>query len=175
MLTTSNMYGNGDQPQHAPEVVFDSKPAKPKVETTGFLAVEQTKSSWVVDIANMHSKFAMNSVVREFDDDKLKAFLEFRIKFLQEELDEMRDAQAAEDVVDALIDLIVVAIGTLNLYEINSDLAWQRVLNANMAKQVGTNRRRNNALGLPDLIKPQGWQVPRHTDNCGLLTKIYKE
>ena len=37
----------------------------------------------------MHTKFGVNPAVRQMDADKLKAFLEFRIRFLQEELDEM--------------------------------------------------------------------------------------
>ena len=63
------------------------------------------RTNWVHDIEYMHRKFGVNPVVREFDKEKLKSFLEFRIKFLQEELDEMKKADNADDVVDALIDL----------------------------------------------------------------------
>lgn len=142
-------------------------------------------SKWVGDIAAMHTKFGVNEVLHQLDRDKLEAFLKFRIDFLQEELDEMRSAlvdyqagtlagnKAADDTVDALIDLCVVAIGTLDAFDVKSDEAWNRVHRANMAKEVGIKASRPNPLGLPDLIKPEGWTAPSHSDNVGLLSKIY--
>lgn len=141
--------------------------------------------NWVQDIADMHTKFGVNTALRNMDKDKLEAFLKFRIDFLQEELDEMRAAlvgyqsgkidasQAADDTVDALIDLCVVAIGTLNGFDVNAYEAWDRVHNANMIKEVGIKASRPNPLGLPDLIKPEGWTAPTHVDNVGLLNKVY--
>jgi predicted HAD superfamily Cof-like phosphohydrolase len=141
--------------------------------------------NWVADMQAMHQKYGVNPVVRDFDSDKLMAFLKFRIDFLQEELDEMRKAvvdfqsgkissnKAADDTVDALIDLCVVAIGTLNAYDVNEYTAWNRVYEANMAKEVGIKESRPNPLGLPDLIKPEGWTAPTHEDNVGLLNKVF--
>ena len=146
---------------------------------------EFVNSKWVGDIANMHKKFGVNAVMRTMDREKLEAFLKFRIDFLQEELDEMRKAlvdyqggtlkgeKAADDTVDALIDLCVVAIGTLNAFEVNADEAWNRVHTKNMEKQVGIKESRPNPLGLPDLIKPEGWTAPTHADNVGMLSKVY--
>jgi predicted HAD superfamily Cof-like phosphohydrolase len=142
--------------------------------------------NWVADMQAMHQKFGVNPVVREFDQDKLQAFLKFRIDFLQEELDEMRKAvvdhqagkidatTAGDDVVDALIDLCVVAIGTLDAYDVNAYTAWNRVYEKNMEKEVGIKASRPNPLGLPDLIKPEGWTAPTHSDNIGLLNKAFK-
>jgi predicted HAD superfamily Cof-like phosphohydrolase len=142
--------------------------------------------NWVADMGVMHEKYGVNPVVREFDKDKLMAFLKFRIDFLQEELDEMRDAvvkveagkidaiTAADDVVDALIDLCVVAIGTLDAYNVNAYTAWNDVYEANMAKEVGVKASRPNPLGLPDLIKPEGWVAPTHKDNVGLIVKAFE-
>lgn len=130
-------------------------------------------TDWVKDIANMHSKYGVNEKVRQFDANKLADFLQFRISFLQEELDEMKAATNGDDVVDALIDLCVVAIGTLDAFDVNSYSAWQRVHEANMNKQVGIKASRPNPLGLPDLIKPEGWVAPTHVDNIGLLSKLY--
>jgi predicted HAD superfamily Cof-like phosphohydrolase len=130
-------------------------------------------SKWVSDIADMHTKYGVNEKIREFDKEKLKKFLEFRIAFLQEELDEMKTATNGDDVVDALIDLCVVAIGTLDAFDIESDEAWNRVHQANMNKEVGIKASRPNPLGLPDLIKPEGWTAPTHADNIGMLNKIY--
>lgn len=141
--------------------------------------------NWVADMQAMHQKFGVNPVVREFDKEKARAFLEFRIRFLQEELDEMQKAldefdsgtinalKAADDTVDALVDLCVVAIGTLDAYDINSYTAWNRVWEKNMEKEVGVKASRPNPLGLPDLIKPEGWTAPTHADNIGLLTKVF--
>jgi len=143
-------------------------------------------TNWVQDIADMHQKYGVNPVIRSFYNEKLMAFLKFRIDFLQEELDEMRNAvakaqsgeidgvSAADDVVDALIDLCVVAIGTLNAYDVNAYTAWDRVHNANMNKEVGVKASRPNPLGLPDLIKPEGWTAPTHRDNLGLVTKAFE-
>ena len=141
--------------------------------------------NWVADMAAMHQKFGVNPVLREFDKDKLEAFLKFRIDFLQEELDEMRKAvvdhqagkidaaKAGDDIVDALIDLCVVAIGTLDAYDVNAYTAWDRVFDKNMEKEVGIKPSRPNPLGLPDLIKPEGWTAPTHSDNVGLLSKVF--
>jgi len=129
--------------------------------------------NWVWDIEDMHRKYGVNQKVREFDAEKLKKFLEFRVKFLEEELNELKDnIDNPEEVVDALIDLCVVAIGTLDAFEVNSHVAWNAVHQANMAKEVGVKASRPNPLGLPDLIKPEGWTAPSHEHNHGLLSKI---
>jgi predicted HAD superfamily Cof-like phosphohydrolase len=131
--------------------------------------------NWVEDMKKMHTKFGVQRVVNDFDKEKLAKFLEFRINFLQEELDELRKADNGDDAVDALIDLCVVAIGTLDLFEVDSRLAWDRVLSANMSKEVGIKASRPNPLGLPDLIKPEGWQAPTHADNTGLFDKVFDD
>lgn len=137
------------------------------------------KTDWVHDIAKMHVKFGVNPVINTLDKEKLRTFLKFRIDFLQEELDEMKQAleeggeKAADDTVDALIDLCVVAIGTLNAFEVDAYEAWNRVHGKNMEKNPGVNANRPNPLGLPDLIKPAGWTPPTHADNVGLLSKVF--
>ena len=105
---------------------------------------------------------------------------------VEEELDEMKKAMdefdagsidantAADDIVDALIDLCVVAIGTLDAYDIDSYVAWNRVHQANMKKEVGVKASRPNPLGLPDLVKPEGWVAPTHKDNVGLVVKAFE-
>ena len=96
---------------------------------------------------------------------------------MQEELDEMKiaaQASDAEEVVDALIDLCVVAIGTLDAYGVNAYKAWDEVHTANMTKEVGVKESRPNPLGLPDLVKPEGWTAPSHAGNHGLISKIYE-
>jgi predicted HAD superfamily Cof-like phosphohydrolase len=128
---------------------------------------------WADDIRNMHVHYGVHPVIDKMDADTLKKFLEFRINFLNEELTELKTAETAEDVVDALIDLCVVAIGTLDGFAVDSHKAWDEVLKANMAKKTGIKATRPNPLGLPDLIKPEGWVGPSHSNNYGFLRKIF--
>lgn len=130
---------------------------------------------WVDDIAVMHDHYGVNEKVIDFDAEKIKQFLEFRMSFLDEELNETKTAvleNDAEEIVDGLIDLCVVAIGTLDALGVNAGVAWDMVLSANMAKEVGIKPSRPNPLGLPDLIKPTGWKAPSHDENHGLLTRL---
>ena len=134
-------------------------------------------NNWVKDIAEMHTKYGTNKAIRSMDRAQLTSFLKFRVNFLQEELDELKSASAsripidAPEVVDALIDLCVVAIGTLDAFDVDAHKAWDVVHKANMNKEVGIKESRPNPLGLPDLIKPEGWVAPSHDDNTGLLPK----
>jgi hypothetical protein len=126
----------------------------------------------IKDISDMHTKFGVNEALRKFDPMKLQQFLQFRIAFLNEELDELKKYQTnPEEIVDACIDLIVVAIGTLDAFDVDAYKAWDEVHRANMSKEPGIKPSRPNPLGLPDLIKPEGWVGPDHTGNHGLLTK----
>jgi hypothetical protein len=133
-------------------------------------------SNWVDDIEYMHDKYGVWEVVNKMDQETLRALLDFRIKFLQEELDELRGANNPDDVIDALIDLCVVAIGTLDMLDAPTRSSWDRVLEANMAKEVGVKESRPNPLGLPDLIKPVGWKAPYHGPLYGpILDKLFPQ
>jgi hypothetical protein len=129
---------------------------------------------WVKDIHDMHAFYGMHEKFAEFDDEKKKMFLKFRAEFIQEELDELKEnigIDNAEEIVDALIDICVVAIGTLDAFNIDSHKAWDAVLRANMSKRVGVKEGRPNPLNLPDLMKPTGWEPPSHEGNHGTLPK----
>ena len=134
--------------------------------------------NWSKDMNKMHAKYGTHQAIDKLDKKQLKAFLQFRINFLQEELDEMKKAAPenqpidAEEVVDALIDLCVVAIGTLDLFDVDAQAAWREVLDANMNKKVGVKSTRPNPLGLPDLVKPEGWVPPIHVGNHGKLSGL---
>ena len=125
---------------------------------------------WCHDIAMMHEHYGVHPVVDKFDDEKMRELLQFRIRFLEEELNELKTAENPQDVVDALVDLCVVAIGTMDVMSVDPYRAWDEVLKANMKKRVGIKESRPNPLGLPDLIKPAGWVGPDHDDNVGRLT-----
>ena len=134
-------------------------------------------TDWVNDIEVMQDKFETLEWVfnNKKDKDKLKAFLKFRIDFLQEELDETKKAYETmdgEEIVDGLIDLCVVAIGTLDAFGVDAYKAWDEVLKANMSKNVGVKEGRPNPLGLPDLMKPEGWTAPSHEGNHGIFDDL---
>jgi len=135
----------------------------------GELLIMPTK--WHQDIKKMHEHYGFT--LENSSTENLARFLKFRIEFLEEELTEMKDADNADDVVDALIDLCVVAIGTLDLMQVDCQQAWDRVLRANMLKKVGVKETRPQDGSLPDLVKPEGWRAPQHSDNVGLLSKLY--
>lgn len=130
---------------------------------------------WVKDINDMHAKFGVHKWVEKElsqprDWQRLGKFLEFRLNFLTEELNETKNAykeKNEEEIVDGLIDLCVVAIGTLDAFGVDAYKAWDEIHNANMAKETGVKESRPNPLGLPDLIKPEGWTGPNHDNNTG--------
>ena len=131
-------------------------------------------NDWVKDIHDMQTKFGTRDAVEKMDKEKLRTFLKFRLDFLNEELTETKNALEnadPEEIVDGLIDLCVVAIGTLDAYGVDAYDAWDEVLDANMAKEPGVKEGRPNPLGLPDLIKPEGWTAPSHEGNHGILPK----
>lgn len=132
---------------------------------------------WVKDINDMHNKFGVTKWVQaeqQTDNEfrRLNKLLEFRMKMIQEEVDETNDAiknKDPQEIVDGLIDMCVFAIGTLDAFGIDAHKAWDQVHNANMAKEPGVKPSRPNPLGLPDLIKPEGWEGPTHDGNTGLF------
>lgn len=129
------------------------------------------------DIHMMHDYYGVHESIAKLPKEHLKEYLSFRFRFLQEELNEGLQAienEDAEEVVDSLIDLIVVAMGTLDAYQVDFKKAWYEVLKANMNKEVGVKASRPNPWGLPDLIKNSDWVPPSHKDNHGLITIALK-
>ena len=136
----------------------------------------------VKDICDMHDKFNVrgwvSQKIKEKDYESLKKLLKFRLDFIKEELDETTDAFDADDpeeIVDGLIDIIVIALGTLDIFQVDIHDAWKEVANANLSKEVGIKESRPNPLGLPDLIKPEGWIGPDHAGNVGLIGTVKVE
>lgn len=140
------------------------------------------KSKMVTDIEDMHKKYQVNEwVATQLDNGdmkKLQQLLAFRLDFVEEEFEETLKAFAdknPEEIVDGLIDIIVIALGTLDMFNVDTDWAWEKVHSANMNKEVGVKPGRPNPLGLPDLIKPEGWTAPNHSENTGILTRIFNK
>ena len=124
-------------------------------------------TNWATDISEMHNQYGVHDWfdANKHNKELMQKYLMFRLLMCQEELHETMQAVNsgnAEEVVDGLIDLCVFAIGTLDVFKVNPHLAWDEVHAANMKKEVGVKPGRPNPFGLPDLLKPGGWQPPNH-------------
>ena len=138
--------------------------------------------NWFHDMKVMHQKYGVNKWMQaelqsDVDWRKINKFMQFRLGMMQEELDETKNAfnnKDAEEMVDGIIDLCVFAIGTLEVFGVDANKAWDEVYKANMSKEVGVKEGRPNPLGLPDLVKPDDWQGPIHEDNCGNIADSFQ-
>lgn len=136
-------------------------------------------NDWVKDVSDMYERFKFFSVTSsgvksEEDLRRMRNFLKFRIGLFQEEFEEMQkalDTNNPEEIVDASIDIMVIAIGNLLLFGVDPYKAWDEVLRANNEKVVGDKPGRNN-FGTPDLSKPKGWRAPSHHSNHGMLKDV---
>lgn len=125
------------------------------------------------DITEFHEKFRLlyDGPPRTLEGE----LLDFRVKFMQEELDEYAEAAGEGDLekqLDAIIDLIYVALGTLLMQGLLPAFApgWQRVQAANMAK-IRAERQEDSKRGTTfDVVKPEGWKPPTHAD---LITALF--
>ena len=118
-------------------------------------------NKFLKDIEDFHKKFGISyfGVPRKLPDE-LK---EFRIKFMQEELDEYKFCSKNNDLagmLDALVDLAYVLFGTSHMHGFPFEKAWDRVQFANMKKVRAKNAKdskRNNSF---DVVKPKNWEPP---------------
>jgi predicted HAD superfamily Cof-like phosphohydrolase len=130
------------------------------------------------DIVDFHHKFRL---VYDGPPRPLPEELgEFRAKFLQEELDEYNfhrekintdgdSLEHREGLLDALVDLVYVALGTAYLHGFNFAEAWRRVQRANMAKVRAERADQSKRGSTFDVVKPEGWKAPDHRDLVGVL------
>jgi len=121
---------------------------------------DQEKNTFIDLIARMHLKFGITSRHMRWTDEEK----DFRIVAMQEELDEYMDAETKEDELDALLDLVIFAIGTAErqgMLEVFEE-GFRRVMRANCNKNVGKNAKRGNFQ--IDLVKPEHWKPPVLTD-----------
>lgn len=124
------------------------------------------------DVCTFHRHFQIPQTdVPGFLSDEL---MEYRIKFLYEELTEFREAYSEKDDVkawDALMDLVYVALGTAYMMRLPWDDGWYHVQYANMRKvraKHADESKRNMAV---DVIKPKGWVSPEMRLHAILLEK----
>jgi len=116
-------------------------------------------SKMVNDVAAFHRKFGIDyyGPPRQLE----RVLEEFRVRFMQEELTEYISAtyeQDIEDQLDALVDLVYVALGTAHLQGFDFARAWKRVHAANMKKV------RDGEWPSKCVKKPEGWEPPNHHD-----------
>ncbi|NNK82865.1 MAG: hypothetical protein HKO92_07060 [Flavobacteriaceae bacterium] len=133
--------------------------------------------NWFDDIRKMHDHFKVHSTIKNMDNSTLRRLLDFRLSMIREELDETDEAfinSDPEEVVDGIIDLLVFAIGTLEIFGVDAEKAWNEVYKANIVKTPGVKESRPNPFGFPDLIKPEGWRAPSHKGNHGILNEVLK-
>ena len=124
----------------------------------------------ISDLAAFHTKYEFNK------EPMTKEKLSFRCDLLMEEVDEMHLAIVsgnAEELTDALIDIIYIALGTLDLAKVDTGKAWKEVQRANMSKVRGVKPGREQSGGF-DVIKPEGWVGPNHAGNVGLFEELLR-
>lgn len=117
------------------------------------------------DVGNFHENFGLDNVTwrgpgpREVSVD----LMEFRVKFMREELQEFEEALLVDDkakMFDALIDLVYVAMGTAQVLGFPWQEGWNAVQRANMLKERATKKTASARGGTFDVIKPAGWKPP---------------
>ena len=131
--------------------------------------------SWSTDIMRMHNKYKVGEWLENADHYQKTELMKLRMRMLAEEFNETLQAYLqgdAEELIDGLIDLCVISIGTLDIAGVSAQDAWEEVLQANLSKEVGIKSGRPNPLGLPDLVKPQDWKSPNHSNNYGNIKEM---
>ena len=108
---------------------------------------------------------------------------QFRSKFMREEITEYeRDSDSLDfeltiqdyspnqvmdqmsRTLDALVDLVYVALGTAHLHGFDFRAAWVKVHAANMAKEIDGEATSAESRMKLKLKKPPDWQPPDHSD-----------
>ena len=114
------------------------------------------------DIRMFHEKYQLeyNGPPRSLPEELAR----FRTNFMQEELTEYNGSHDLHDELDALVDLVYVALGTAYLHGFDFNEAWRRVQSANMRK-VRAERAGDSKRGSTyDVVKPPGWTPPDLSD-----------
>lgn len=118
----------------------------------------------MAQIIKMHEKFNLTPEQVQWTEEEKQ----FRIKAMLEEISEFKESETREDQLDALVDLVVFALGTayrMDFYDV-FDIAFIRVMKSNRMKEVGANHNKSETRGAfhIDLVKPEGWQAADLSD-----------
>lgn len=156
-----------------------------------------SEQSFFDDVSDLYHKFGFS--VPRTDLSIPREMAQFRIRFMLEEvceyakslgydlrlpsggsldptaafLDEVPgEAFDRASALDALVDVVVVALGTADLHKFPYNDAWDAVHEANLLKVPGPTKR---GFGW-DLAKPPGWRPPNHQRFIDLqLQRLNKE
>ena len=178
--TAGRRLGNGEYSYIRQVLVAQAEMIEQELHISGMQAPDM-----MLDIEAFHQKFGLEYTgkPRMLEPD----LFGFRLGFLHEELKEYNEEQAgliealtADDgkpdhrrialglhqQLDALVDLVYVALGTAYL-QFGPDVfheAWKRVQTANMAKVRAESADQSKRGSTFDVVKPQGWTPPDHHD-----------
>tara|TARA_Y100001938_G_scaffold126408_1_gene178327 strand:- start:956 stop:1411 length:456 start_codon:yes stop_codon:yes gene_type:complete len=122
---------------------------------------DMDKDTLIRDIDAFHKKygFEKNNKVGIPDNNEL---VNFRTSFLLEELAEYTQAITKKDAagaLDALVDIVYIALGTAWLFNLPFEKAWEQVQKANMSKIRSKSKSKKRGTSF-DVIKPKGWTPP---------------
>lgn len=123
-------------------------------------------------VLTFHRAFGHPERVSSFPlvlDDKRR---DFRYAILNEEVEEFKSATTLEDQVDAMIDTIYIALGTLVELGVEPDAIFNIVQEANMKKLGADGKPLYHTEGekAGKVKKPEGWQAPEPLIRAELLT-----
>lgn len=110
------------------------------------------------DVKQFLDKFGLSCL----DKPGFHPMLAQRCAHIDEELAELKTAIDNGDlpeVIDALLDIVYISIGTAHLCGFDTDKHWAEIQRANMSKVRGTTKRGHNF----DVKKPENWVAPNHT------------
>lgn len=154
----------GNHPPVNPLFWFTTQALITEMSRRNFIAVQF--HTLFEDVGAFHAKMALDHYdrgpPRRLTNDEFR----YRVAFLNEELREFIEMYATNDLagqVDALCDLVWVALGTAQLMRVPFDQAWAEVRRSNMEKRPwvdGDPIKPRNAKGL-EVVKPAGWQPPQ--------------
>lgn len=126
--------------------------------------------SLLSDVQEFHRKFG----IKHGEANVEREMAENRLVHLKEELNEFEQAYNAmyfasdplkeltptADMLDALCDLVWVALGTADVFGLPFELAWEEVKRANMSKKLAGDESLSTRRYRRDIIKPEGFVPP---------------
>ena len=113
------------------------------------------------DIDNFHKKYGFEKN-EKVDIPNNSELINFRTAFLMEELAEYTNAITKKDAagaLDALVDIVYIALGTAWLFNLPFEKAWNEVQKANMSKIRAKDKTGKRGTKF-DVIKPKDWKAP---------------
>jgi predicted HAD superfamily Cof-like phosphohydrolase len=113
------------------------------------------------DIDNFHKKYGFEKN-EKVDIPNNNELINFRTAFLMEELAEYTNAITKKDAagaLDALVDIVYIALGTAWLFNLPFEKAWNEVQKANMSKIRAKDKTGKRGTKF-DVIKPKDWKAP---------------